>query len=529
MGTQAQEAIAAIGAMQTIVKNFPISLLSALNPKKYDSALEFIIDVLSSIGITTKDIIEYILTYAIIPNFNVDKLQKLDEYYDADLNSPFISGLEDVLKSTIAFTLSELLSCSIRPIIPDRFIENEYGTGGIDISIASCDPTNLLETCPTSRVGKYLYSDVYSDTTPNDLDKCKDLNAVMWYSVYKDDVTWSGTTQDKKIFTLHNTTTCNSFKLSIDKSYQNATLFKFNKDYLDNVKLLSPKVIITGLYDELVNGLPMAGVSYRLSNEFSDAVLGNVIRNTIRNDDLEINDCYYSFSNTDWDDLIEEYELRKYNAKRLNSETAGAIEIDKEAVIKSLEDASNAEIVPDQTTTIERTFDEISATPTKDASLTMSDGIELAYNNNWLYELLIGMIRPIVKSVLSPKIMVLLLINYDAAGVIKIDDITKIDLQTILDLIRKKLLGIIKRIVIAIKDAIVRLLMDLLIEKIMPLIIRVTSLKLLEKLQHYLEILQQALECVRLFGIGTNVLTEIDNVTYADIIPEKITPKQSIC
>ena len=48
---------------------------------------------------------------------------------------------------------------------------------------------------------------------------------------------------------------------------------------------------------------------------------------------------------------------------------------------------------------------------------------------------------------------------------------------------------------------------------------------LLEQLDDYIRLLNQIMECIRRFGIGTT-LNGIDEVTYADIIPEENTPKK---
>ena len=87
-------------------------------------------------------------------------------------------------------------------------------------------------------------------------------------------------------------------------------------------------------------------------------------------------------------------------------------------------------------------------------------------------------------------------------------------------------MGVAVQLVKLVKDMIVELLLKLFKTTIGPLIEKYTLKLLMEYIEDYMAILYEALECVKLFDFGLNtVLTQIDNVNYADIIPEKITPQ----
>ena len=97
------------------------------------------------------------------------------------------------------------------------------------------------------------------------------------------------------------------------------------------------------------------------------------------------------------------------------------------------------------------------------------------------------------------------------------------DFDLVGDFIFRKLAGIIKVLIKQIKDAIILYLLDLVKKEIQKLIDEVIILILLEQLNDYIRLLNQIMECLRLFGIGITV-NGIDEVNYADIIPEKNTP-----
>ena len=60
MANQSTDILATIGAIQTLVENFPMGLLSALNVKKYNSSLEFLVDALRTLGVNDKEIISFL-------------------------------------------------------------------------------------------------------------------------------------------------------------------------------------------------------------------------------------------------------------------------------------------------------------------------------------------------------------------------------------------------------------------------------------------------------------------------------------
>ena len=56
------------------------------------------------------------------------------------------------------------------------------------------------------------------------------------------------------------------------------------------------------------------------------------------------------------------------------------------------------------------------------------------------------------------------------------------------------------------------------------LVDEIVIIMLLEQLNDYIRLLNQIMECIRRFGIG-KTLNGIDEVNYADIIPEKNIPE----
>ena len=104
--------------------------------------------------------------------------------------------LESAMKISVIESLKDLFSCSINPILSEDIINQ-----GVVLDLTTIDLMNIMNRCPLgSENGKYklngsfFYSDVEGFTIPEELEKCKDLNAVIWFVKNKaiDRVVWYG-------------------------------------------------------------------------------------------------------------------------------------------------------------------------------------------------------------------------------------------------------------------------------------------------------------------------------------------------
>ena len=122
--------------------------------------------------------------------------------------------------------------------------------------------------------------------------------------------------------------------------------------------------------------------------------------------------------------MLQQAELLRYNAKLLNSETSGAITIDSDSILDSLNDVSTAATSHEKIETITKTFYDIAAIPTKDASVAISDKLSLTYNNSWINEIIRSIVRPITRAIMSPQVMLLIVINLETTGIINLNSLT---------------------------------------------------------------------------------------------------------
>ena len=118
--TKALKVLGTIGAMETFVENFPMSLLDFMHGPEYESVFDFLIQALEEANVSLYDIAAYIIKK--IFGFDVkDFARNPEAVYDAiasfDINeqSKFINLLETSVKYIILALLAGIFSCSAIP------------------------------------------------------------------------------------------------------------------------------------------------------------------------------------------------------------------------------------------------------------------------------------------------------------------------------------------------------------------------------------------------------------------------------
>ena len=307
----------------------------------------------------------------------------------------------------------------------------------------------------------------------------------------------------------------------------NKSLYEFNKDYLDNIRIFSPRTIISSIISELLN--TNFNINYSISEKLFEAQINKIIKRAIEKDDITISDCFYSFSNEDYNQMLTEMEIQRYGGKTLNSETSPVIGIEENTGLDMLNEINSTATINEKIETLTKNLYEISTIPSQDASIEVSDNNGLEFNNEWLQNTLMAIIRPLVKALLSPKIMVLFIINFQILGLIKIDDLKDNDI--IMELLYKKIVGIIISLIAYIKNKIVEFLLGLFYKKITPILEKVYAIIATERLEYWITLLEEARRCLSglfsLFQNKSKVITEIDDVNYADIRQEDDIPESS--
>ena len=647
MAALTTEVIGTIGAVQTLIENFPMSIFELFGNKTYTNPIDFIMDVLRQLGISDAVLVDKLIElffnvpnavelYSDVSNYKYKYIKKPTEeqiqqavkvddipttidsdspnyifiinenetksYYrktapvPTELQSEFLNGVEFSVKGIIQNILTGLLSCSIIPEIPESYMD----TSNIQFIFPkdSFDISGLLDINPLTDIGKNFYSGVDDeDLTVNNLYKTNDLNAFIWYSMnrgtiqnqkeknkmmwdsrivsehegkeedrrttpekwdkwlqsknsvdgifytenneqkYLDATTGSNTTVDIPLHPILQFESTNFFGnnkgIRVSFPYQtwhkdegvfNKSIYRFNIDYLNNIQIFNPRLIITEMINTLLNGNLSIGVNlnYSIQTKILEARINTIIKKALEEDDATVEDCFFSFSNDEYNEALKNMELQKYNAKQLNSETSPAIKIEENFGLDAVNEINSMATLNEKISTISKTVYDISAIPAQDAAIEISDKLSLDFNEKWINDVVMALVMPLAKAILTPKVMLLFLINFQIMGMININDIKS--LNDVMDLILKKMIAIIISLVRYIKDKIVEFLLKLFFDVAEELIVKWGILVLKEKLDAWLTLLAEAISCIPLFSFG-NVLTQIDDVNYADITQTQDIPK----
>lgn len=306
------------------------------------------------------------------------------------------------------------------------------------------------------------------------------------------------------------------------------SIYKFNSDYLRSIKIFNWKTILMNMLYELngISPLPDVKFNLSLSDEIIDAKLSTLILDTITADDKEVDDSYYTFSNEDYSAALKRMELKKYGAKSYETASDAAIQNPSNLPVDAMDSLSTATTFNEITSTINRNVYAVAGTSGSTGITKVNLSANLAMESNFVYNLLFAIVRPFVRAILSPQIMLLFCINLDTMGLINLEGVSAGDINLINDFIFRKLAGIIKKLIVQIKDAIVIYLLEIIRKEVKKLLDEVVIILLLEQLNDYIRLLNQIMECIRIFGIGRTV-SGIDEVNYADIIPEKKIPENT--
>lgn len=541
-----------IGAMQTLVENFPMNFIS-FGDLKFSTSFDVLSILFKILGVDREELIE-VVTNALCGGMK-----------DTSDGTGFISQAEEMVKMALEANIINILNCTTNPIISNNLLDatdggyKDYETSGegITLDVAEIDFTGVLNRNPFMDDGAKFYFDV-EGKKPNNLYTSKDFNAFLWYIINKSDKSqneervWDnryraaiygkGTGVHKEIIrcTYLDEDYPNNDKIKVQlcgsnyyktreisskdgskKWALNKTIFEFNHEFLSSIKLYEPKVIVAEIVEYLLGtGNFTVNLGFSVNEEIIQGKVQEIIRKVIGTSDTEINDCYFSFSNDEYNEMLEKSERNRYN---MISTGDGYVEASPSDILNKLSAITTTSTLIEDKTVISETLTDMIVKPAQDASGEVSYG--LSYD--WQFELLRMLVYPFIRPLFTPKVIFLLLVNKKIMG--SLEDVDTIDLNKLVEDLLNSLFVIIKDIIVRLKDLLVDMLLDYIMEKLRPLLELFAARLLMESLQTYKDLLTQLLDaCV--FGWKNNKLVGvIDNVNYADIIPTQTEPNQSTC
>lgn len=587
MTNDTQRTIAKLNAMLTLIDKFPMGVLSSLRWKTYTSAIDYIIDLLAELGCDPKEILQELIKELFnmtIPLKNNAFQSVADMDFDGDVSN-FLRNLEDSTKVILMNILTGIFSCSAIPEIPNRDMDNagDLSMRGISIPISMLDYSDMMSIYPLSTYGNNFY-DAKNEMVQgaNTLYRTYDMNAFIWYCAYRgSDSNWAeqnkmmwdsrrsamnygvlmnseamtkwinsrqgkdeqlqneiapynqyaayypilqfypdNSTREKRVIVTFPSQRYSKKAYGRDKAF-NDSIYKFNEDYLNSIRIYNPKVILSYMLEALFGFRITSPITVSIERRILEQKLTKVINNVLDADDMEINDCYYTFSNDDYNRMLNETLMQKYQAKVYGDEKNRAVDIDIDSIQDQLDSINSSATSNEKVTKITKLINDLTVTPGNDAD--SSTTLVVDWNSSWWKDLIRSLVIPLAKSLLTPQVMLLFIINFEELGLVNLNNIkTNGDLMSFF---MNKMMSIIASIVKYVKDKLVELLLKLLEEKLLPMIEKYIVLVLGENYEYWIALLQEAItSCALVRFSRQKTLTQIDDVDYADIIPNQNVP-----
>ena len=284
---------------------------------------------------------------------------------------------------------------------------------------------------------------------------------------------------------------------SMYECYKGLTIYEFNYDLIMGMKLFDARSIVSALFDTLQNASLGLNVGLEERHQESTDTIKEIIKNIINTDDSTINDCYHTFSNDRYNML-----LSNTANKRLNR-------TDKFYDAKQILSASLSGDTVNEEEVLHRAITQAKVTVTEG-----SDGSdEYGIANNFIFSLLNNLITAIVQSLLSPKLLMVIVVNQSMMGGGKWE---KFNFSNLFKALQDIIVGIVKEV----KDLIIDKLWKLVATRLDPLITITSDEIVKEQLDSYADVLREIMKYapyVFHFIGGQRQDTKIDDVDYADI------------
>ena len=298
--------------------------------------------------------------------------------------------------------------------------------------------------------------------------------------------------------------------------YYRRTLIEFNYDYITSLKLFDSKVVAAQLLDQLT-GLLNIHLNLSYARQLIKNETLKMVQDIVESDDLVVSDCFFTFSNADYDAMLQKAEMNRSGLFSVNGEENSTVKIDPSTILDSLNGINQSATQQEMQSIIEGSLTEISGT-ISDTSYEETGKVNFGVRMNFIENLMNHLACVITLSVLSPKVYLLILINLKTLG-----RETNFNLQDFMAMFKQLIASIIR----AIRDQLIQYLLNELMKLLATLASDVAARIAIEQAAYYARLIKRLIDC---FRKRSNTLDfNIDTVEHADIIQEEEQPKNAEC
>ena len=310
--------------------------------------------------------------------------------------------------------------------------------------------------------------------------------------------------------------TNNNYRKITQNYYYRRTLVEFNTDYVMSLKLFDSKVVTAQLLDSLM-GLLNIDLNLTYKQMLIKNEVKKMVQMIVETDDTVVSDCFFTFTNDDYNAMLEKAELNRAKLFSINGEQNTTTTIDPKEILRSLNELDDSAIQSGDTTVIEHALTEISGNITTMDAME-GDAINFGARMNFIENLMNNLAYVITSAVLSPKVYLLILINLEILG-----KDTNFNLEGFIGQFKQLIASLIRTI----RDQLIKYLVDELMKILGNIATEITVKIGIEQAQYYYRLMKKIIDCFK--RKGTTLDFTIDSVEHADIITEEQTPKNAEC
>ena len=335
-----------------------------------------------------------------------------------------------------------------------------------------------------------------------------------------------GTTQTEILFNQKT----GEYKLKDDtgvsalvECYPGLTVYEFNYDYIMGMRLFDPKVVCERIFAASTNAKYRAGFSLRLNRQkdktnypFTSGKerITKIVEKILESDEEELNDCFYKFSNTEYDELLEKTARLKYNQSPYTEGYGDGQVIDLSSVEAVLETYPVNGTIEEQKQVLSKALEQACNSVEDAAQVSSNNGQTNSVRASFLTNVLQQLTACVVDSIMSPKVLMLLFINNELMT--DCGDMLTTD----------QLMGVCKNIVTSlikeVRDLIMQKMLDYIMKFLMPMILEIQAYVLSEQFAAYMAIIKLLLSYYnagvislgRLNAILSSLMSKFKNSKY---------------
>lgn len=301
--------------------------------------------------------------------------------------------------------------------------------------------------------------------------------------------------------------------------YYRHTLLEFNYDYVASLDLFDSKTMTARIIDAIC-GLGTMTLDLSLRKNVLMSEIETIVERVIVDDTAEISDCFFSFNNDEYNDMLERAELRRMRLYSRKGEASNTEPINADALLENLNSLDSSASKETIQSTINTTLTDFSKEIAKgDPKKSTSYKLNVSVSADFITNLIKALVSVVAYAILSPKVYLLLLVNQKIVG-----GDNNFTFDQYMATMKKMFITIIR----SVRDALMKYIVEQVIEIVRDLSVTAATRFAVESYNYYARLLRKCIECVQRFK-GKYGDWTMDNVGYADIIESESEYNEENC